>query len=142
MNCKSQFWMFQLKFYWSWVPDRYSTSHSTLSKGQLSSYFWITIPGRVISRNLNCETYALPFLAMLPLLVYIRIWFDFAEDRKTFFFVLGIGPLTYFLVEIFQRSDQTFDAFWSAIIVTIMEIVGKFSLLFPNSEIITDKNCM
>ena len=39
--------------------------------------------------------------------------------------VSGISPLTYYLVEIFQRSDKVFDAFWSAIIVSITEIIGK-----------------
>ena len=39
--------------------------------------------------------------------------------------ILGISPLTYYLVEIFQYSDKTFDPFWSAIIVSVTEIVGK-----------------
>jgi hypothetical protein len=40
-----------------------------------------------------------------------------------------MSPLTYYLVEIFQNYSTTFDAFWSAIIVSITEIVGELTFI-------------
>ena len=51
-NCKSWLWMCQLKYYSSRNNNPASTWYLTLSKVWLPSYFWITIPGRVIRPSL------------------------------------------------------------------------------------------
>jgi hypothetical protein len=41
------------------------------------------------------------------------------------FFFSGVSPLTYYLVEIFQYSNKTFDPLLSAVVVSLTEIVGE-----------------
>ena len=49
-NVKANYWCVHSN---TQIPDRYSTLYSTWNKGRLSSYFWITIPGRVIRQSLD-----------------------------------------------------------------------------------------
>ena len=40
-------------------------------------------------------------------------------------FILGISPISYYLVDILKRGDVALDPEWSAVGVGIIETIGK-----------------
>ena len=50
-------------------------------------------------------------------------------------FILGISPISYYLVDILKRGDVALDPEWSAVGVGIIETIGKYKYYFIYSAL-------